>query len=104
MLAIHGQRCQLTGCEVIETLEACHIVPVQNHGPDRSDNALLLRSDLHAMFDAGLLSFRKECDRWKVVLNGVQDACYAMLGARELRGFDQYEPFLAERARLDALA
>jgi putative restriction endonuclease len=38
------------------TLEAAHIRPVSAGGVHRIDNGLLLRSDLHRLFDAGYLT------------------------------------------------
>ena len=40
---------------VHEALHAAHIEPVSEQGSGSVDNGLLLRSDLHLMFDAGLL-------------------------------------------------
>lgn len=56
--------CQITGVKAPTALEACHIVPVKNGGADNTSNALLLRRDLHALFDAGLIQFRLCRDKW----------------------------------------
>ncbi len=53
-------RCHICGVEVSEVLEAAHIVPVMNGGTDRTDNGLCLRSDIHALFDAGHLRVRPD--------------------------------------------
>jgi len=34
-------------------LEAAHIKPYAESGPNRTENGLLLRSDIHKLFDAG---------------------------------------------------
>ena len=45
--------CALT-CESCETaLEAAHIVPAHQGGPEYPENGMLLRADLHRLFDAG---------------------------------------------------
>ncbi len=36
-------------------LQAAHIRPVTVHGENRVDNGLLLRSDVHSLFDRGYL-------------------------------------------------
>jgi putative restriction endonuclease len=51
-------RCAITGARIRPVLEAAHIRPVspQYGGENRLDNGLLLRSDVHRMFDLGYLS------------------------------------------------
>lgn len=50
-----NHRCAISGCEVRAVLEAAHIVPYLGQQTNTPDNALLLRSDLHTLFDRGLL-------------------------------------------------
>lgn len=40
-------------------LEAAHIVPVGQGGAHRIDNGMLLRSDMHTLFDRGYIGFDK---------------------------------------------
>ncbi len=51
----YGGVCAMTGCKVKEILEAAHIVPYRGVHTDRTDNGLLLRADIHTLFDKGLL-------------------------------------------------
>jgi len=37
-------------------LEAAHIKPYSENGPHRIDNGLLMRSDIHKLFDTGYLT------------------------------------------------
>jgi putative restriction endonuclease len=55
--AYHGQ-CAITGTKIRPVLEAAHIRPVaQRRGDEnRLDNGLLLRSDVHTLFDLGYLA------------------------------------------------
>ena len=46
-------RCAVTGERVWPTLDAAHILPVSEKGPNIVQNGLLLRSDVHRLFDAG---------------------------------------------------
>ncbi|PVY76112.1 HNH endonuclease [Cupriavidus alkaliphilus] len=48
--------CAMSGSTVIETLEAAHIVPYQGPGTNHPSNGLLLRADMHTLFDLGLLA------------------------------------------------
>ena len=51
----YGRRCAITGERTLPALDAAHIVPYSEDGEHRVDNGLLLRKDLHALFDAGYL-------------------------------------------------
>lgn len=53
VLAAYGKKCILTGLALEEALDAGHIVPVEDSGPDDVGNGICLRSDIHALFDAG---------------------------------------------------
>lgn len=53
----YHHRCALTGEKVRPVLEAAHIVPVASGGEHRLDNGLLLRSDMHTLFDRGYIAF-----------------------------------------------
>lgn len=57
MRAFRG-RCVVTGCEVMDVLEACHIVPYSEGSPERDaiENGLLLRADIHTLYDLHLLT------------------------------------------------
>lgn len=49
----YSKRCAVTGEKTLPVLEAAHIKPVSLGGEHRIDNGLLLRSDLHKLFDLG---------------------------------------------------
>lgn len=51
----YGHHCAITGEKVRPVLEAAHILPVAEGGQHRVDNGLLLRSDVHTLFDRGYL-------------------------------------------------
>jgi len=52
----YERRCAVTGERVLPVLEAAHIRPYAEGGEHRVDNGLLLRSDLHKLFDKGYLT------------------------------------------------
>ena len=52
----YQRRCSITGEKTLPVLEASHIKPFSESGPNRIDNGLLLRSDLHILFDSGYLT------------------------------------------------
>jgi putative restriction endonuclease len=52
----YSKRCAVTGEKTLPVLEAAHIKPVSSGGEHRIDNGLLLRSDLHKLFDLGYVT------------------------------------------------
>lgn len=50
-----GLRCAISGCEIADVLDAAHLLPRAQCGPDDPENGIILRADLHRLFDAGLL-------------------------------------------------
>ncbi len=61
---LYAGRCVVTGCAVPEALEAAHIMPHTGDPVwDQPDNGLLLRRDLHTMFDAFLWSLHPNTGR-----------------------------------------
>lgn len=54
----YGARCQISGCEFAPLVEAAHIRPYAISAENGVHNGLLLRSDLHTLFDLGLLGIR----------------------------------------------
>ena len=51
----YDRRCAITGSKIRPVLQAAHIRPVTDGGEHRLDNGLLLRSDVHTLFDHGYL-------------------------------------------------
>jgi hypothetical protein len=56
LLAAYRSRCAISGCDAVEALEAAHIAPYRGDYTDHVQNGLLLRADLHSLFDLGLVS------------------------------------------------
>jgi len=50
----------MTGERVLPALEAAHIKPFAKDGPNMVSNGLLLRSDIHRLFDRGYMTITKE--------------------------------------------
>lgn len=53
---IYSRKCAVTGERTLPALEAAHIRPYSEGGPHDASNGLLLRRDLHSLFDAGYLT------------------------------------------------
>jgi HNH endonuclease len=56
----YGDACQITCCSVMAVVQACHLVPVSAKGTDESENGLLLKVDLHVLFDANLIAIHPD--------------------------------------------
>ncbi|MGI8999028.1 MAG: HNH endonuclease [Candidatus Limnocylindria bacterium] len=52
----YQRRCAVTGERTLPVLDAAHIRPYAELGPHRLENGILLRKDLHALFDAGYVT------------------------------------------------
>ena len=52
----YERRCAITGEKTLPVLEAAHIKPYSCDGPHLVQNGLLLRSDLHKLFDLGYIT------------------------------------------------
>ena len=55
VLDSYHRRCAISGTHIPPVLQAAHIRPVTRGGEHRLDNGLLLRSDVHTLFDRGYL-------------------------------------------------
>jgi putative restriction endonuclease len=56
----YSRRCAITGERTLPVLEAAHIQPYARQGPHVVANGLLLREDLHTLFDDGYLTITEE--------------------------------------------
>ena len=61
----YGPRCSISGCEVEVALDACHIKSHAAGGPTEQSNGLLLRRDLHRLFDLGLIAVDPASRTWR---------------------------------------
>lgn len=52
----YTRRCAITGEKTLPVLQASHIKPYASEGPHRVSNGLLLRSDIHTLFDRGYVT------------------------------------------------
>ncbi|MFS0667197.1 HNH endonuclease [Peribacillus frigoritolerans] len=55
MKSVYG-KCVITRESVYEVLEACHIQPYKNEDSNHIQNGILLRVDIHKLFDKGLIA------------------------------------------------
>ncbi|MGY3442754.1 HNH endonuclease [Bradyrhizobium sp. USDA 4473] len=60
LLSRYGCKCAISECRVVHILEAAHIRPYRGRGDNHVANGLLLRSDLHTLFDLDLIGIEPE--------------------------------------------
>jgi len=58
--SVYGNCCCVSGCSVPEALEGAHIDPYTAPASDNIRNGLLLRSDLHTLFDRHLIAINPD--------------------------------------------
>ena len=56
----YNSTCAVSGCDSPEALEAAHIYPYRGEQTNDVSNGLLLRADLHTLFDLGILTIDPE--------------------------------------------
>ncbi|AFZ13605.1 hypothetical protein Cri9333_2755 [Crinalium epipsammum PCC 9333] len=56
LLEAYQGKCAVTGCDVEAALEAAHIIPYKGAETDQVGNGLLLRADIHTLFDLYLIT------------------------------------------------
>lgn len=52
----YHRRCAISGEKTLPVLEAAHIKPYSQEGPHNTSNGLLLRKDIHTLFDRGYIT------------------------------------------------
>lgn len=57
---VYNRRCAVTREKTLPALEAAHIKPFSNSGPHSIQNGILLRSDIHRLFDSGYVTITRD--------------------------------------------
>ncbi len=56
LMDAYGAACAVTGYNAVEALQAAHIYPYRGPATNRVSNGLLLRADIHQLFDRGAIA------------------------------------------------
>lgn len=84
LIEAYEGRCAITGCDVLDVLEAAHITPYLGPETNHVTNGLLLRADLHTLFDTYLVAVAPET--LKVLVSpSIKDPMYRALHGQALR-------------------
>lgn len=74
-------KCVITGCDAEAALEAAHIVPYFGAETNCLANGLLLRADIHTLFDLYLISINPETNK-VVISSSLINTCYKELNGK----------------------
>ncbi len=84
LLEAYEHKCAITKCAVQDVLEAAHIHPYADKGTSCVSNGLLLRADIHTLFDCGLITI--DPGSFKVVVKAeLRNSGYGKYHGRPLR-------------------
>ena len=84
LLVAYGGRCAITGCPVTPLLEAAHITPYLGPDTNAIKNGILLRADIHTLWDLGLLAVDPNTGEvW--VSPEIDDPTYRVLSGQPLK-------------------
>lgn len=56
LLDLYGSACAITGCSALDAIDAAHVIGVGDDGNDDPSNGIILRADLHRLFDRDLMA------------------------------------------------
>lgn len=83
LLVAYDYTCAITGCNAADALEAAYIIPYRGKYTHHTSNAILLRADVHTLFDLGKVSV--DTRSMTVVVNDeLLDTSYRLLADRPL--------------------
>lgn len=81
----YNSKCCITGCSILHILEAAHINPYKGPKNNHASNGLLLRADIHTLFDLDMLGIHPQ--RLTIHLNNkVKKDKYEELEGATLKG------------------
>ncbi len=84
LLKAYGQRCAMTGCTAVDVLEAAHIRPHSEETDYRVCNGVLLRADIHTLFDYRKISVNPDARFRIVVARALEGTEYWKLRDKEI--------------------
>ncbi len=84
LIRAYDGTCAMSSCDVLPALQAAHISAYRGPKSQLTSNGLLLRADLHLLYDAHLLSVRPDSMRIEVA-ESIGDSAYADLAGRQIR-------------------
>ncbi|MBU8902417.1 MAG: HNH endonuclease [Victivallales bacterium] len=92
LMYIYQNRCVVTGWGPDDVLEAAHIYPFSESGINQITNGLILRADIHCLFDSYLLNIHPET--FEIVLDSsLEETGYWEFNKRKIsKSIDEQYP------------
>jgi len=84
LLKAYGGQCAITDCDAEAALEAAHIIPYLGTETNCLANGLLLRADIHTLFDLHLISINPDTSRI-IVSSSLLNTCYRELNDKNIK-------------------
>jgi predicted restriction endonuclease len=84
LMKAYGGCCAITGCSVEVVLQAAHIISYLGAKTDHPSNGLLLRVDIHQLFDSHSLSINPDTKKVEIS-SALENTCYEYLAGQPLR-------------------
>jgi hypothetical protein len=89
LLKAYGGQCAITDCDAEAALEAAHIFPYLGTDTNQVKNGLLLRADIHTLFDLYLISIDPDTNK-VVISSSLLNTCYKDLNGKPLKSPKDY--------------
>lgn len=83
LIEAYGSRCAVTDCDAVSALEAAHITPYLGPKTNHVSNGLLLRADIHTLFDLDLIGIAPDSHTISVA-PAIKATVYAALDGQKL--------------------
>jgi hypothetical protein len=84
LLKAYGGQCAITDCDAEAALEAAHIFPYLGVDTNHVKNGLLLRADIHTLFDLYLISIDPVTNK-VVISSSLLNTCYKEINGKPLK-------------------
>lgn len=78
----YGKKCLVTGCEITDVLEAAHISWYRGEEDNHIENGLVLRADIHTLFDLNLIGIHP--DTLNIILSDSVKKEYSEVCAKKI--------------------
>lgn len=102
LLLVYAQQCPITGCKVESVLEAAHIIPHTEETNYTISNGILLRADIHTLYDLNLIGIDgcgmvvvskslQESEYWKFNGKHIEEDISESMSSNLKRRFVEYE-------------
>jgi len=85
LLEVYGKRCAITACDAAPALEAAHVMPYEGAHTNDVKNGILLRADIHTLFDLDLIGIEPS-EQLVRISNQLGNTVYREFEGTRLRG------------------